>query len=115
MAPLRTTDVFDEASQLFAQGDQHLIFVLDRFCCVVNSLKRYNRASGRAICCRPSARRPNLDRLTIEERNQFFARALGTEGKGDRGQSMYGVQAEQDVVMLAEKYQSQRREMLLAR
>jgi hypothetical protein len=32
MAPLGTADVLDEVSQLFAQGDEDLILVLDGLC-----------------------------------------------------------------------------------
>ena len=32
MAPLRPSDVLDEATKLLAQGNQDLIFILDRLC-----------------------------------------------------------------------------------
>lgn len=32
MTPLRTTDVVDKAAELFAQGDEDLVFILDGLC-----------------------------------------------------------------------------------
>lgn len=32
MTPLRATDVLDEATELFAQSNQNLIFIFDGFC-----------------------------------------------------------------------------------
>lgn len=32
MAELGTTDIFDKVAEFLAEGNQNLIFVLDRFC-----------------------------------------------------------------------------------
>jgi hypothetical protein len=32
VAPLRSSDVFDEVTEFFAEGDEHFVLVLDRFC-----------------------------------------------------------------------------------
>lgn len=32
MAPCRSADILDESTELFAKGDEHLIFILDAFC-----------------------------------------------------------------------------------
>ena len=32
MTPLWAADILDEATQLFAQGDEDFIFILNRFC-----------------------------------------------------------------------------------
>lgn len=36
MTPRRASDVFDEVAKLLAQGDQDLVFVLDRFCVITS-------------------------------------------------------------------------------
>lgn len=38
--------------------------------------------------------------LTIEERDELFSRALGTEGEGDGGEAVNSVESEQDVIVL---------------
>lgn len=37
---------------------------------------------------------------TVEKGNQFFASALGAQGKGDGGEASDGIQAEDDIVVL---------------
>ena len=47
-------------------------------------------------------------RLTIEERDKLLPGALRTEGEGDGGEPVNGVQAEQDIIVLQAKVSRER-------
>lgn len=89
VAPLRPPDVLDEAAELLAQGDQDLVFILDRLC---------DATLGSML----SAGELVAEVLTIQEGDELFSRALGTEGKGDSREPVNGVEPEEDVVVLDE-------------
>lgn len=38
MAPLRSTDIIDEAAKLFTQGNKDLILVLNRLCSLLEGM-----------------------------------------------------------------------------
>lgn len=46
MAPRRASDVFDEVAELFAQGDQDLVLVLDRLCASQRQVRAQGKGNG---------------------------------------------------------------------
>lgn len=87
MTPLRATDVLDEATELFAQSNQNLIFVFDGFC-DMERLGFVHRV------------RWAMNLLTIEEGNELLSSALSAESKSNGRESVDGVEAEEYIVVL---------------
>lgn len=73
MTPLGAADVVDKAPELFAQGDENLVLILDGLCS-----RGMLAMNGSAI----SGERRG--RLTVKEGDQLLAGALSTQSKGNR-------------------------------
>lgn len=85
MAPFGSAKVVYEVSQLLAQSNQDLVFVLDRL---------YNFFTSEiAPTTRPC-------RLTIEKGDELLPCTLGAESKSNSAETMDGVQTEEDIIVL---------------
>lgn len=51
MAELRPADVFDKAAELLAEGDEHLVLILDRLCLQAGIIRwrASRRRGGQAV------------------------------------------------------------------
>ena len=68
MAKLRPADVFDKAAELLAEGDEHLVLILDRLCLQAWMIRW--RAS------RPRGGGGTRCGLTVKEGDELLAGAL---------------------------------------
>lgn len=81
VTPLRAANIFSKPAELFAQGDQDLVFIFNRFCTSMlegGGLKSQN---------------VEVVRLTVEKRNKLFAGTLGAEGQSNRREAVDGIES----------------------
>lgn len=93
MTPLRTSDVFDEATELLAQRNQDLVFILDGLCKLL--VVYVGRGEARTRGEDEEGRKQ-----TVKEGDELLASALSAEGEGDGGEAVNRVQAKKNIVML---------------
>ena len=90
VSPGWATNVLSEATKLLTQGDQNFILIFDRLCKArLDTARKLWRDIGR-----------KRNRRTIEERDQLISGSLSAESKGNGGESMNGIESEEDIVML---------------
>lgn len=87
MTPLRAADIFDKRAKLLAEGNEDFVFVFDRFYGWLLDVDR----RGIFICGWY---------LTVEEGDELLSSALGAECERNGRESVDGIQAKEDIVVL---------------
>lgn len=122
MSPLRSANILDKVTQLFAEGNKNLILVLDGFWyhhiiskvvlslsySQVTQLARYTPiGAGRGMCrggkgSASSCVVGKKDRgtLTVEKRDQLITSAVRAKREGNGRESMDGIEAKENIVVL---------------